>query len=482
MFTPFSMLLLFLQLLFSLGGVYVTLLLAWHALELYSITKNGEVHDLDLLQTPRTDGKLDGTAVICGGSIAGLLAARACQKHFRRVIIVEPETWLATDAGRRVDGWKQDRARTRVMQYRSLQGNQGVILKYLTKMFPDFQDECQRSGIQSYNSVGPADFGTSFAGTLVKMPWKYYTKETMPRTIFSSRKGLETIIRYESRLIAGLVVGVTPDAKDPSRMGQVSVRTESGTIVHIDASLVVDCTGITRAGLKWLVRAGYGQSTLFARLPLPEHRRKGAICTYLEDQPSLGRRFFVLTNMDGDQNAARSGGLLRLLVVLVPFRDPVPPWVFDTIEMLKEVETRECVSQVHVPPTGYIQYHLADHLPSNFAALGDSVMSVNPTFGVKSSSGLTKDFSTKFFKKHYQKTNPVWQLAKLMGNQLSTHVKIENTRLRHPVHGALARREAVLWSLDPLRASSTHPAKGARPQDDHAALALFRGSHDLGTQ
>ena len=71
-------------------------------------------------------------------SIAGLLAAKVCAKHFERVIIVEPEAWLTTKEAMRVDAFRQTATRyvfliravrpslipnrSRVMQYKSLQG------------------------------------------------------------------------------------------------------------------------------------------------------------------------------------------------------------------------------------------------------------------------------------------------------------------------------------------------------------------------
>ena len=40
-------------------------------------------------------------------SIAGLLAAQVCSRHFEHVIIVEPEAWLVTEDAKRVDGYNQ---------------------------------------------------------------------------------------------------------------------------------------------------------------------------------------------------------------------------------------------------------------------------------------------------------------------------------------------------------------------------------------
>jgi hypothetical protein len=54
-------------------------------------------------------------------SIAGLAAARVCHSHFDKVVIVEPEAWLATAEAWDVDAQKQN-ARSRLMQYKSFHG------------------------------------------------------------------------------------------------------------------------------------------------------------------------------------------------------------------------------------------------------------------------------------------------------------------------------------------------------------------------
>lgn len=151
--------------------------------------------------------------------------------------------------------------------------------------------------------------------------------------------------------IAGTVIGIIPDPADKNRVSKVTVRTDAGNL-ELDAVLLIgnalslasarlpnsniDCTGLTRAGLKWLERAGYGQIDKHSRerLPLDELRiaydqklhyttqtfmltadlvekvpipggmkTQGAVFTFLEDQPSKGRRFFVVTKPDGHRRA-----------------------------------------------------------------------------------------------------------------------------------------------------------------------------------
>ncbi|KAF8919248.1 hypothetical protein CPB85DRAFT_1249086 [Mucidula mucida] len=441
-----------------LAAVYVFFLVTWHAISRYFVAHYSGTPDMEHLRSPRKDGKIKGNAVVCGGSIAGLLTAQICAAHFERVLIVEPEAWLATDAGRGLHGWEQTHSR-----------------------------------------VAAGDFKTTFAGTHVKLPWAYFPKG-LPNTLFASRQGLETLIRRlvlgrpsNIEQIVGLVTGLVRDPNDIFRVSQVIIRTDSGTI-NLEAALVVDCTGVTRAGIKWLDRLGFGQSSdngiplkdlkisfdqklhytsmmvkltpeLTGRLPIPGGLEEPqAVYTYLEDQPSLGRRFFAITKPDGNQILLFGGqssdvppglrsvdDMIRYAESMVPFRDPMPGWVFETLEMLKEAEDTVSVSQVRVPGTAYIRYHLASGLPSNFIALGDSVMSVNPTFSVlnnilrcvKASSPLSSDFSKKFFSEQFKKIDttgckslrlPLFNAALGLGTPLD------------PFHPALALKICGIWS------------------------------------
>jgi hypothetical protein len=85
-------------------------------------------------------------------SIAGLLAARVCADHFSKVIIVDPEAWLATEDGLRDDHRQQgedylnSRKRSRVPQYTSLHVYQPFSLMALRKLFPNFNREVEAGG------------------------------------------------------------------------------------------------------------------------------------------------------------------------------------------------------------------------------------------------------------------------------------------------------------------------------------------------
>lgn len=61
-------------------------------------------------------------------SFAGLFAARVCHDHFDDVVIVEPEAWANDPEAKCQDAWNQAKPRSRVMQYKSLQGRLRVSL------------------------------------------------------------------------------------------------------------------------------------------------------------------------------------------------------------------------------------------------------------------------------------------------------------------------------------------------------------------
>ncbi|KAJ7031092.1 hypothetical protein C8F04DRAFT_879219, partial [Mycena alexandri] len=104
-------------------AVYIVLLVSWRALRHYLLVKTNGCRNLPLLQNGRNpDKKIRGTVIVCGGSISGLLAARVCHNHFERVLIVEPEAWVASEEGRKIKGWDQKLQRSRIAQYNSLHG------------------------------------------------------------------------------------------------------------------------------------------------------------------------------------------------------------------------------------------------------------------------------------------------------------------------------------------------------------------------
>ncbi|KAJ3983727.1 hypothetical protein F5890DRAFT_1554718 [Lentinula detonsa] len=86
--------------LIAIGGVYglVLVLLGWKLGCWHFFKYHSCIPEIEKMgTTPSLGQKPGGTVVICGGSIAGLLAAQVCSDFFKYVIIVEPEQWLTSE-------------------------------------------------------------------------------------------------------------------------------------------------------------------------------------------------------------------------------------------------------------------------------------------------------------------------------------------------------------------------------------------------
>ncbi|KAH7908362.1 hypothetical protein BJ138DRAFT_361040 [Hygrophoropsis aurantiaca] len=394
--------------------------------------------DLPLLGQSRPQGqKIKGTVVVCGGSVGGLLAARVCHDHFEKVVIVEPEAWLAEKDGRVTHAWTQTHRRGRVMQYHSIQSLLPLSFASWTRLFPNIEEECAKSDVRCL----PADFKGLMWGLPIAAPFEDYG-DHFPKTIYASRQSTETLLRrlvvgqkdqYPNiKWAVGTVTGVTTDPDDESRLKNVIVRTADGTTTELEGTLIIDCTGPAQAGLKWLQHAGYGFSSdgsyKKGTLPLDQlsisYNQQVQYSTYVfRVPPELGRRMPTPTKWDEEGmftavftdarvekklvtgQRIENNQLVLCCGVWAPTEDlprtlaeirefsrsmilsrPLPEWFFELLDLLDEVEDTMELYAARCPPSTSVRFHQATNLPSNYIALADSTMRVNPVFG----QGITK--------------------------------------------------------------------------------------------
>ncbi|KIY53733.1 hypothetical protein FISHEDRAFT_54977 [Fistulina hepatica ATCC 64428] len=507
---------------------YLLALILWHVFRRILIKQTGLL-DLPLLREAiPSNSRIGGTVVICGGSVGGLVAARICHDFFDRIVIVESEAWLSTSAARSEEAWTQREKRARVMQYKSLHGTLGFCFLGLCAMFDNFEAECAKSKIH----VGPMDLKFTFAGQTALAPWKSYGG-TLPKTCWTSRQGLETLVRRlvlgsgkypRIELRIGTVTGIVPDPKNRTRLSHVVMRGDAG-MEELAADLIVDCTGVSRSGLKWLERAGYGYGGKYSktRLPLDQLRvsfdHKLYYCTvifdltaeelaalpvpgglpaggntfvYQDSLPGEIPKFIFAMKVDGGQLVVCAGecGSMQQLNDMADFKafaadikleTPLPQYIFDLFDQLQDKMDKCSVSRVRV----------CTDLPTNFIAMGDSCMTVNPRFGQgctkallsavtlhtllrkeraraieRSAVGrLSNDFASRFFKEQYQKSDVYWQGSRLIdyGSPVTTPVEGESLS-----EGTLLRKYAYNLQAVCLK-------------DEHAARALFDSAMSLGT-
>ncbi|KAF7308200.1 hypothetical protein HMN09_00667800 [Mycena chlorophos] len=504
---------------------YLVLLAVWHILRRRLLATVIGVDDLPRLQKTRpVEDKIDGTAVVCGGryahehvlavgltvlrSIAGLLAARICHAHFRKVLIVEPEVWVATEDARTVNGWNGGEPRTRVMQWNSQHSTQPYLFSGMNHLFPKLEDECENAHIR----IEPHNVRFHLSGR----PWR--VPSNLLKSLYVTRSALEKLIRrlvldkdlYPNiETMTGTVIDIILDLADESRIAKVAVRDEQGAIREIAAALVADCTGPARAGMKWLARHGYEDigrlkvsidqklhySTMsfrldekfHSRLPLPEEQKRArSIYACIEDAnektTNRGKAFFVVSMKEQSTLSAFAGHYgsaraqpstveeLKAYVEDLHTVQPIPNWLLQTIDMLHEIEDTALVSLVKPPPTTYVRYHLANILPANFVALGDSVMTINPAFGEGCTKALRcamalhkvllsrnarktipESFSADFFREQRVRTEWMWKNTRTQDYAFPTTVPIEGE--------SLASGRFMRWYLTGLQRLATMDAQ-----------------------
>ncbi|TRM63545.1 hypothetical protein BD626DRAFT_402159 [Schizophyllum amplum] len=378
------------------------------------------VPEVDQIGTPRTE-KIKGTAVVCGGGYSGIVAARILHDHFERVVVIEAEPWLNTEEGKMAHSWEQKSRRTRIMQYESLNTHDGFVFRSMSRLFPNWRNECAASGMH----VGKPIPKLHFWGIGARCK-----PEELPDVHFTSRQGQETIMRrltmdrtkYPNiEQITGLVVSMHGDPDDPKRIQKVSVRTSEGTI-DIHGALFLDCTG-TAQGPKWLQRAGYADPKKMApgdkkfdevKTEYNPHVRYSTLEFNLSEgnlkrfealiPPSDSKSVYgCMPHPEKDNTsvyiAQRDGGLIHVcgggygnaptpetIDDFIEFskarymEKPYPEYWWKVLDLLRECEDEMTVSKVVVPPRSYMRWDQVGDLPANWLAVGDAVLRVNPVY------------------------------------------------------------------------------------------------------
>ncbi|KAJ7051149.1 hypothetical protein C8F01DRAFT_646332 [Mycena amicta] len=370
------------------------------------------IRELDLLGR-RAKHTIPGTVVICGGSVAGALAARICSDHFATVVLVDPEIE------------DPDGKRTRIVQWNSMHVYLALFVAGAQRLWPDLEAEVE----QLKGRMVANNLELHYSGLAPLVPEKEYGGR-LPRTFGMRRSTMQKLLHRlllktmaragNVRVIAGTVRGVVP-TEDLRSLKAVRIRLPDGSQQMLDdVALVVDCTGRIQAGLKWLQSAGYSIPDTIRRsydpnlayvtwafrlspevnsaLPIPAKKRESALSYfYTPHDETRSCLFAVLLAEDnivqlifGDSSANAVGDLPRRPEDIVPFllkfhgmNAPMPVWVIELVEILVEHDPSPACHNVRLTPLQYLSYHTLppDALPTNYIAVGDATVFLNPIHG-----------------------------------------------------------------------------------------------------
>ncbi|KAJ7779087.1 hypothetical protein B0H16DRAFT_1711427 [Mycena metata] len=488
---------------FAVGGSALVLLVAglvwqrtckspppWHA-------------ELAVLGQPRAK-KLPGTAVVCGGSIAGSVTARILADHFDRVILVDPE----------VD--KIDESKTRILQYNAFHVFLCLFVAGARRLWPNFDAEIQAAG----GRFGSTKAGLHYSGIPIIFP------PSFPETMTLRRPGVQRVIQKllmqhptatNITVILGTVRGFGPSG-DTSSIQSVLIRKTDGTQVSLsDVALVVDCTGPIQSGLKWLRSAGFAlpenlrrsysgnmryttinftvTPELEAKLPIPglskdtimiysnvPHSTFGCFLLGFSKLEENTMQMLFNDSGEGESDMPRVASDVLAYLRRFPSHEPIPPWFFEVIALLCE-KGDPVFYQAKSSTQSYVEYHRvpARDLPSNFIAIGDATLQLNPVHGQGfakimlngialdallrslNANSLPRDFSAQYFKKSAAYIGGLWDATRLQDYAYPTC---------HPMEGETHETgRFIRWFAAKLLAAAT--------QDEEVATAMWKARHFL---
>ena len=324
-------------------------------------------------------------AVVLGGSLAGLLAARVLSDHFEHVTLIERDVYPETPETRRG-----------VPQANHVHGLLVRGRQVLEELFPGVQDEMIADGAPLLDIANDFAWYTR-AGWGIRFPSDLQVLAfTRPLLDFHVRRHLSRNPRVE--IIDNTdVLSLLPGSVE-NRLSGVLVCPRTSDIDRrvakaISADLVVDATGRASRAPRWLTELGYeapeetivnahlGYASRLYRIP--ENFNGDWTCAFIQAAPPERKRGAILFRVEGD----------RWLVTLVGGGGGYPP--SDELGFLEfarsppihtiydAMRSAEPVSPIktHRATENRLRHYDRSKLPHNFLLLGDAVCAFNPVYG-----------------------------------------------------------------------------------------------------